>query len=297
MNPGFATYHNDCSSGLEYAMNRYYDPARGRFTTPDPYGGSAVLTDPLSFNKYAYALADPINRNDSSGLNAEAPGESLDNCGPNWVVDASLSGPCADNGDYVEGGFIGPIAPNPATITLSERMRREAVILANMFLLFKRIRQSGATTQIWPAAIQIMSICPSTFGLSKTTNVTYQILDENGNPMSGTQLLGDSISESFWFQTGNMDNLNSSSNRQTWKYLSPTAPIYANGQFIDTLGTNKPFNSNISGAAVQEFTATGGFGTQALDIIMGGVSYSGANFNVYSSNGATVNGVASYNCK
>jgi RHS repeat-associated protein len=71
MNPGFATYHNDCSSGLDYAMNRYYDPARGRFTTPDPSSSSYDLKNPLSFNRYAYVTGDPINRNDPNGLDPD----------------------------------------------------------------------------------------------------------------------------------------------------------------------------------------------------------------------------------
>ena len=37
----FATYYRDTSTGLDYAMNRYYGSTMGRFTTPDPYGGSA----------------------------------------------------------------------------------------------------------------------------------------------------------------------------------------------------------------------------------------------------------------
>ena len=67
MDPGFATYHQDGGSGLQYAMNRYYDPARGRFTTPDP-SDRARLGAPLSWNRYSYTEGDPINFNDPNGL-------------------------------------------------------------------------------------------------------------------------------------------------------------------------------------------------------------------------------------
>jgi RHS repeat-associated protein len=54
--------------------HRFYDPARGRFTTPDPAGSpnarkpSYDLKSPVSFNRYAYASDDPVNKYDPSGL-------------------------------------------------------------------------------------------------------------------------------------------------------------------------------------------------------------------------------------
>ncbi|WP_052457225.1 RHS repeat-associated core domain-containing protein [Streptomyces sp. AcH 505] len=47
-------------SGLYKMGARYYDPALGRFTQPDPSGKEA--------NLYAYANGDPVNRADPSGL-------------------------------------------------------------------------------------------------------------------------------------------------------------------------------------------------------------------------------------
>jgi RHS repeat-associated protein len=88
MNPGFATYHNDCSSGLEYAMNRYYDPARGRFTTVDQ--GEGDLANPLSFNRYSYASNDPVNRYDPDGATSVCAGDLVGSGGIN-----PASNPCA----------------------------------------------------------------------------------------------------------------------------------------------------------------------------------------------------------
>lgn len=58
-NPGngtdkFATYFRDSESGLDYAVNRYYFPAGGRFMSPDPYRASAGAEDPSSWNRYGY---------------------------------------------------------------------------------------------------------------------------------------------------------------------------------------------------------------------------------------------------
>jgi RHS repeat-associated protein len=101
MNPGFATYHNDCSSGLEYAMNRYYDSARGRFNTPDPSSSSYDLKDPLSFNRYAYGMGDPINKNDPTGL---CPDDSSDDGSDDGSVDDSGGGGGGGDEDEIGDG-------------------------------------------------------------------------------------------------------------------------------------------------------------------------------------------------
>jgi RHS repeat-associated protein len=64
----YATYRLDKNTGLEYAWNRYYSGLQGRFTSPDPYEGSANPGNPQSWNRYAYVNNDPINQNDPSGL-------------------------------------------------------------------------------------------------------------------------------------------------------------------------------------------------------------------------------------
>ncbi len=108
-------------------------------------------------------------------------------------------------------------------------------------------------------------------------------------------LIGVSITESFVYQTGNLGDLNAPTNKQTW-----TVPrtIDSKGIFTDTLSTNNPFTFlNVSGTAGQVFTATGRFGSQPLDILLDGKSYSGVNGLVFSSSGVSVNGITSYNCE
>src|SRR5208337_2396553 len=63
----YATYWRDSATGLDYANNRYYSNVYGRFMTPDPYTNSGRLSDPQSWNRYAYTRGDPVNRLDPSG--------------------------------------------------------------------------------------------------------------------------------------------------------------------------------------------------------------------------------------
>jgi RHS repeat-associated protein len=53
-------------TGLEYLRARYYDPASGRFLGRDPLVGSAMA--PLSLNRYAYVLNNPLRCLDPWGL-------------------------------------------------------------------------------------------------------------------------------------------------------------------------------------------------------------------------------------
>lgn len=65
----FTSYERSEATGLDYAVNRYYDPAQGRFTQVDPLGFSAAsLGDPQSLNMYAYTGNDPQNKTDLMGL-------------------------------------------------------------------------------------------------------------------------------------------------------------------------------------------------------------------------------------
>ena len=105
----FATYWKDSSSGFEYAMNRYYSAGYGRFLTVDPFGGSAHVRIPQSWNRYQYAASDPVNRRDPSGL---GDGGSDDiNCVDGLANDDGVYIACggtptfySDSSDSADGG-------------------------------------------------------------------------------------------------------------------------------------------------------------------------------------------------
>lgn len=91
-----------------YANLRYESSSLGRFFQPDPVGGDP--TNPQSWNRYAYALNDPLNLVDSLGLDAAGNAPDLNYvCYSDGTCDTSVSGGSSItvNGGDAGSGFFG----------------------------------------------------------------------------------------------------------------------------------------------------------------------------------------------
>ena len=65
----------DAVTQLSYLNARYYDAARGQFTSQDSvFWEKQDLSNPQSLNSYSYALNNPINRKDPDGRASIAAG-------------------------------------------------------------------------------------------------------------------------------------------------------------------------------------------------------------------------------
>ncbi len=64
----FTGYERDNETGLDYAQARMYASVQGRFTSVDPDGIGAAITEPQSWNGYAYCGNRPTALTDPSGL-------------------------------------------------------------------------------------------------------------------------------------------------------------------------------------------------------------------------------------
>jgi RHS repeat-associated protein len=58
----------DTESGNDYFGARYYSSAMARFLSPDPFLNSGRPDDPQTWNRYAYALNNPLKIVDPTGL-------------------------------------------------------------------------------------------------------------------------------------------------------------------------------------------------------------------------------------
>jgi RHS repeat-associated protein len=64
----FTGYERDDETGLDFAQARMYASIQGRFTSVDPDGIGAAISEPQSWNGYAYCGNRPTTLTDSSGL-------------------------------------------------------------------------------------------------------------------------------------------------------------------------------------------------------------------------------------
>jgi RHS repeat-associated protein len=64
----FTGKERDGESGLDYFGARYFLGAQGRFTSPDPLSASRKASNPQTWNRYTYALKNPLKFVDPDGL-------------------------------------------------------------------------------------------------------------------------------------------------------------------------------------------------------------------------------------
>ncbi|MBS1828992.1 MAG: RHS repeat-associated core domain-containing protein, partial [Acidobacteria bacterium] len=85
----------DAETGLDYFGARYMSATQGRFTSVDPTLESAKPTNPQSWNRYTYALNNPLRYTDPDGripvetvLDLASLGQSLWELGrnPSWAA-------------------------------------------------------------------------------------------------------------------------------------------------------------------------------------------------------------------
>lgn len=117
--PSFTGMNQDTSPNIYDFPAREYNSIHVRWPSPDPAGLAAVdLTDPQTFNRYAYVRNSPLQSVDPSGLDpCDDDGGCLDNsdpcpieiCGPDlfdpyFIDDGSAGG-------VPPAGFAGPTGP------------------------------------------------------------------------------------------------------------------------------------------------------------------------------------------
>ncbi|HUI85297.1 MAG TPA: RHS repeat-associated core domain-containing protein, partial [Candidatus Binatia bacterium] len=69
--PSFTGQNQDTATGLYDFLFRELSPVQGRWLVPDPAGLAAVdITNPQTWNRYAYVANNPLNATDPYGRTA-----------------------------------------------------------------------------------------------------------------------------------------------------------------------------------------------------------------------------------
>lgn len=98
----YAGLFRDGEAGLDYVQARSHQVRTGRFNAPDPvYAG---LSAPQAWNRYSYALNNPLSFVDPTGLVADSctTTETWSQDGDNWTLNTTVK--CKDNNGGGGGG-------------------------------------------------------------------------------------------------------------------------------------------------------------------------------------------------
>jgi RHS repeat-associated protein len=102
----FAGNTGDTMASTYDTPNREVNPNQGRWISPDPAGMGAVdITNPQSWNRYAYVLNNPLSFTDPSGLFCAYLNDAGD--GVEEIDDDGDKGSCGGNGGYWISGSYG----------------------------------------------------------------------------------------------------------------------------------------------------------------------------------------------
>jgi RHS repeat-associated protein len=180
----FGTYFRDMP-GQDYADQRYYNANAGRFYTPDPAGKRRVdPKNPTSWNMYAYAGDDPVNRFDPSGL---------DYCDPEFGCD--FNDPLGFDESSAPTGQVGPVYYGDCAVLAVGEVPDVPCIYDGMgaFVPAAAAAAQAAAVPLVPTFFKFVG-ATSAKGFNYATECsgapygafateTYQVLDQNHNPL------------------------------------------------------------------------------------------------------------------
>jgi RHS repeat-associated protein len=184
VNQKFTGQERDSETNLDFFQARYMSSGLGRFMSPDPYNAGADLTNPQSWNGYAYVIGNPLNGVDPSGTDRiDCGGVQADACvtaTPDpvdttlfddwwWNGTANVCAECVFHGDSVttplptpakQGQFV-YLASDGSSI---ENMTCPAVPFKITGIAPKQAPNAGAFSQAKPQ-IGDVAIKPQNFGV------------------------------------------------------------------------------------------------------------------------------------
>jgi RHS repeat-associated protein len=171
-NQKFTAQERDAETNLDFFQARYLSSGLGRFMSPDPGNAGAYLTNPQSWNGYAYVWDNPLNAVDPTGMYLVAPqpipdpgdgGGEEDDLGWGFGGVFVFNGPFGSNGQTNAGGGTGGPAPparTPSSVIVLQTPAKSGTTFTKTYLpgdLFQ-ICAAGNTTFPAPFKFDITKI-------------------------------------------------------------------------------------------------------------------------------------------
>jgi RHS repeat-associated protein len=215
----YATYRRD-ATGLDYAWNRMYAATYGRFLQADPYRASASITNPQSWNRYAYVENDPVNYHDPSGLLMQIPGYCPPDMTHEECQDSGVwpDGPGGGGGGIQIGGGSVPVVPSPfLPVQVWRTDPRKAMRQWDLLIAATIVRAFQNTNTIYPMYLDMLEECITTNAITGALQLQrhYQLKDQLGRALdSGT------FTEFNAVVAGAMTSGNATFRANDWDFIS-----------------------------------------------------------------------------
>lgn len=159
----------DSESGLDYFGARYFGSSMGRFMSPDPLLSSGRPWNPQTWNRYAYALNNPLRYTDPTGL---------------YEWDESLGGSATDKELKKNAGKDKAAKARAKQIISQRNSIRDALKQmagSKVESLTNAASAIGAENTNNGVTISMGSVTPG--ASAEVSNTLPLTLDGNGNPM------------------------------------------------------------------------------------------------------------------
>lgn len=176
----FGTYFRDAATGLDYADQRYFTSAMGRFLTADPYVASGGPSAPNSWNRYAYVSGDPVNFADPSGRMAAATfcgaEYSTEECfGNSWIRGPGVSSE-RSGGMWCDQGTL-PFIYTPTQCS---------AYVAAVWLAATQGRPAPRATSIRYLSTSVSTkTCSGDYPYGQYLAISFQVYDQYGQKYTG----------------------------------------------------------------------------------------------------------------
>lgn len=158
----FTAKERDSESGLDNFGARYMGSSLGRFMSPDPKHISAHLSDPQSFNRYAYARNNPLLYVDPDGKDFEKAVQDLKVFAKSLYLKVTLG-----------VGYEGKLKAGKAEIKAGAAYKATAETSQEAILKLSRSAEAGASASAGPVkGGESIAVEQTVLTINKDGNVT-----------------------------------------------------------------------------------------------------------------------------